>query len=168
MDLLSENVVITTNKFNPSILTQVWLVRNAILAEEDLVVGNFSPMAVQVQARAFQLLALPEFIQFTPCTVGANGDLILQKVGGIVRALPHTPYTGVGMNFVWTETPDVELTTLTRRMFFFQDSPIFSLFDTENAHFGGYMSKDFLGIRLRLDIKPTRSSKQDKDDSGTL
>jgi hypothetical protein len=155
MELLAENVVITANKFNPSVLTQVWLVRNGILAEEDLGPSSFFPMAVQVQTPRFMLLAVPDFIQYAPVTPGSDGDLILRTMGGIARALPHTPFTGIGMNFVWTETPGIDIAELTRRLFFRADSPVFSPFDTEDAHFGGYMSKDFRGVRMKLDIKPT-------------
>jgi len=164
IELQAENVVITTSKFNPSILTQVWLVRNEILAEEDFIAGNFSPAGVQVQSRRFVMLAVPDFIQLVPTApdpVGPDhvspesvGDMVLRTVGRIVRALPHTPYTGIGINLTWTVTPDVEITALTRRLFFCAGSPIFSLFETEDAHFGGYLSKNYNGVRLKLDIKP--------------
>ena len=37
---------------------------------------------------------------------------------------------------------------------FWIDSALHSLFDVKDARFGGYFSKDFLGTRLKLDIKP--------------
>jgi hypothetical protein len=78
-------------------------VKHGILAEEDLIGGSFSPMAVQVQSRQFFLLAVPDFNQFVPgppesAAPRSIGDLILVKLGGIVQALPYTPYTGVGIN----------------------------------------------------------------------
>lgn len=51
MELISRNAVVAANKFNPSILTQMWLIRNEIVAEDEF--ENwcvFSNAAVQINA----------------------------------------------------------------------------------------------------------------------
>jgi hypothetical protein len=76
-------------------------------------------------------------------------------LGAIVRTLPHTPYRALGLNFSWHLTPnDGDIAGLTRRLFFDPNRALYRQFDVENAHFGGYLSKDVAGFRLRLDIKP--------------
>jgi hypothetical protein len=81
--------------------------------------------------------------------------IIEEKLGGIVSKLPHTPYTAIGFNFVWHITPEKsDMNTLSKKLFFKNDMPLFGGFDTEDARFGSYLSPDFLGCRLKLDIKP--------------
>ena len=85
------------------------------------------------------------------------------KVGKMIRALPHTPYSGVGLNFVWHVQPeDADICALSRRLFYLPDSPVFQALATDDARFGAYLSKNMLGCRLKLDIKPiTRRSEEE-------
>ena len=81
--------------------------------------------------------------------------LLSERLGGIVALLPHTPYTGVGLNFVWHVFPDNETVgSLCRRLFYAGEKPLYQGFDKDNARFGAYMSMDWNGYRLRLDAKP--------------
>src|SRR5258707_9842242 len=101
MPLISENVVVTANQFNPTIVTQLWLVQNGILTADEGP-GIYVPGFVQVKAREFELLVLLDRLQFVPTSEpGKRAELVAEKVGTIVRTLPHTPYVAAGLNFVW-------------------------------------------------------------------
>jgi hypothetical protein len=81
--------------------------------------------------------------------------LIIDKLGKIVQKLPHTPYRALGLNFIWHLTPaDKSIARLTRGLFFNADRALDRHFAVENAHYGGYLSKDVGNFRLKLDIKP--------------
>ena len=48
------------------------------------------------------------------------------------------------------------LESLTRRLFSVPNNALFARFEGGSAKFGAYMSREFGGFRLRLDIKPLR------------
>jgi hypothetical protein len=102
------------------------------------------------------MLVVPEQLQFVP--VGepeGHQDLVVNKLGTIVRTLPHTPYRAIGLNFSWHLIPECgDVRTTTRSLFFREDRAIYEHFRDDNANYGAYLSKDFAGFRLRLDIKP--------------
>lgn len=155
--LAGSSVVLVAHRFNPSITTPLWLVRNEVLSEGDFLPGCvYTDLLVQVMARSFHLLLTPEQLQFVPQVPEAEQEaLILDKVGRIVRTLPHTPFRALGLNFDWNVTPaDGDTGGLARRLFFKSGAPLFSDFDVPDARFGSYLSKDTLGFRLKLDVKP--------------
>jgi hypothetical protein len=156
-ELVGSSVVIVAQNFNPSVANQLWLVRNGVVGEGDFLPGCiFTDLLVQVRARRFGLLFTPEQIQFVP----AAGDeeavqMMREAIVRTVRTLPHTPYRALGLNFTWHLTPegrDVE--ALSRQLFFTPGRPLFRDFDVPDASFGAYLSRDLLGFRLKLDVKP--------------
>jgi hypothetical protein len=102
------------------------------------------------------MLVVPEQLQFVP--VGPperHQALVAEKLGTIVRTLPHTPYRALGLNFSWHLVPETgDVRALTRGLFFRDDRPLYQHFRDGNANYGAYLSKDFAGFRLRLDIRP--------------
>lgn len=163
IELVRKNVVILAQQFNPSILTQLWLVKNGVLAEDEFETGCiFTESLVQVIGKRFNITAIPNQFQFMPVPSipsDEERDLISEKVGLVVTRLPHTPYTALGFNFVWHAMPEHETTKdFCRRMFFRDDGPLFREFRSEDALFGAYMSKDLLGFRMKMDVWPGMTS----------
>ncbi len=157
VELLRSNLVVAAHHFNPSIFSQLWLVRNHIVNEDDFSPGClFSDQAVNVETPEFGLLVVQPQLQFAPkVSLDCQAELVETKVGNIVRSLPHTPYTAIGLNYFWQFEPqDDDVPALTRSLFYNPDRRICELFDTEDARFGAYFSKDTLGSRLKLDVKP--------------
>src|SRR5271166_1761428 len=101
--LVGASVVITARQFNPSVMSQLWLVRQGLLAEDQMLPNFvFTDLLVQVRTQNFSLLVVPEQFQFFPqAKESEQQELIQQKVGRIVRSLPHTPFKAVGLNFTW-------------------------------------------------------------------
>lgn len=156
-ELVGSNLVVIAHQFNPSILSQLWLVRNGILAEEEFREGClFSDQIAKIEAADFSLLVVPPQLQFnSKVPAEQQAELVATKVGRIISALPHTPYRGVGLNFHWHIAPeDGDVHALARSLFCSRDRPLSAAFDTEDARFGAYFSKDILGCRLKLDVKP--------------
>lgn len=152
------NVVVVARQFNPSIFTQLWLVKNKLASESDFDEGDsvFTPPFVQVRVPKFALLVLPEQMQFAPRPAeGNHGAVVREKVGRIIQALPETPYSAVGLNFHWMLAPAQEDYSALCRALFFRDNPLYSEFESADARFGGYLSKDIFDARLKLDVKPT-------------
>jgi hypothetical protein len=155
--LAGSNVVVAAHHFNPSVFSQIWLARTGILREEDISPGFlFSDQVTNAESHEFGLLVVPPQLQFVPkVSSEKQAALISEKVGAIVEALPHTPYTAIGLNFFWhAEAESDGVPALTRRLFFVAEKPICEFFNTDDSRFGAYFSKDVLGCRLKLDIKP--------------
>jgi hypothetical protein len=155
--LVGYNVVLAARQFNPSVFNQLWLVRNNLLAEDDLEPGwVFTEPLIQVKTSQFALLVVPDQLQFVPLTQGESEEpLIKEKIGQIVSKLPHTPYTAIGFNFVWHMIPeDTGVAALSRRLFFKETGGFFKQFDADDSQFGGYASKNMFGFRQKVDVKP--------------
>ena len=133
IQLVASNAVVVAQQFNPSVVSQVWLVKNGLATEEDFRHGYvFTDSVVQLQAAEFNLTLVQEQLQFVP---KADNDkeqkLIVSKVGTIVSKLPHTPYRAIGLNFYWHLTPDLEsVRDRTRKLFYRTDSPLLTQYSS--------------------------------------
>jgi hypothetical protein len=167
--LVQANAVIVARSFNPPIISQYWLIKTGIMAEGDFEDGCvFSPVVADVRGKEFHLLVLPEQIQFAPKPkVDNSQELIVAKLGGIISELPHTPFIAAGLNYVW-QVNDDNISTLCRGLFYRNESPVYRAFDADDARFGAYMSKNTLGSRLKLDIKPVNVSRSDGESVESL
>jgi hypothetical protein len=150
-------VVIAGQQFNPTVFNQAWLLRLGVLDDDTLESGSlFSDGVVHVRATTFDMLVIPPQLQFIPRVAeSSQQELIVAKLSAIVSAIPHTPFSGLGLNFNWHLVPDDASTNrLSRDLFFLPDRPLYQRFQSENSRFGAYLSKDFGPFRLKLDIKP--------------
>lgn len=165
LQLVSSAAVVAAHHFNPSVATQLWLVDNNIVLREEFVGGAvFTDMFVQVPTRDFHLLIVPDNCQFTLLShVQRQQELAVERVGRLVTILPHTPYKGVGINFVWHLVPENNtIDEVCRRLFYDAGNPLHRLFDVNGARFGCYLSKDSLGCRLKLNVQPVMIALPDK------
>lgn len=171
--LVIENVVIAASNLNPSLFSQMWLVRQGIIDENDILLNQiFTQFVTQISIPDFSLFVVPEQLQFTLTEKSKdNSELIKNKVSDIIKKIPHTPYKAIGTNFHWLVAPDVSLdfAEFTRKLFAKQDAPLYDKFSESNAKFGAYLSKDIFGSRLRLNIKPVKSiGKKKLEDASEL
>lgn len=149
--------VVVAHRFNLTAANQYWLVKERIVPEGDFQEGTiFTDAVVQIRTTRFHMLLLPEQLQFVPnVAVEDEQELMNKTLGGLVSKLPHVPYKGMGLNFNWHLTPpDGDTNRLTRELFYVADRPLFRAFSDDNARYGGYLSRDFEGFRMKLDVKP--------------
>lgn len=157
MNLFQENAIVTAQNFNVTLLSQLWLIKNGIIAEEELdgTKSIFTPPMVHVITPRFALLAVEDRIQFTPFVETGKGELVSNRLGRIVELLPHTPYTAAGLNFIWHYVPKNEtVSSIGRRLFLREGTAIAKVFEGNDAKFGGYFSKDVLGFRMKFMVMP--------------
>lgn len=154
--LVNASAVVVAQNFNPPIISQIWLDRHGIVPECAFRPGTiFTDMLVRVQADEFQLLVTPDQCQFTPKGERDAQSIVVEKLGAIVRLLPHTPFRGLGLNFSWhLRADEPEVRALSRKLFYVENGPLHQMFQDDGARFGGYLSKDSHGFRLKLDVKP--------------
>jgi len=159
------NIVIVAGNFNPTIFTQLWLVKHEVFSPEDVQANFvFTPMAVNISTQEISFLAVPDRIQLGFLNEKVNFQKLIQKtLVRIVRELHHTPFQAVGFNFAWNlslENPK-EFGKLNRKLFLSPGNPLAKYFDEEPCRFGSYLSKNVDMGRLRLDIKPILASTKD-------
>lgn len=163
MNTVLENlsIVILAKDFNLSIFKPFWLIKNNIFREQELQ-GNIviTPPAVQIPAQNFQLTVLPDRLQMLIPRRYAKAEADISRIiGGIVKTLPHTPYTAVGLNFNYFAAPQQEssFSSWNRKLLASGLSTKLQSPADENARFGSYVSFDALATRLRIDIKPIKA-----------
>lgn len=164
--LVDASVVVVARQFNPSVFSQLWLIRHGLVGENDFRDGCiFSDALAQVNTEAFNLLVVPPRAQFVANVAeDAQQRLIVDKMGLLVRALPETPYRAVGINMKWkAQTAGGSIAEMSRRLAFVRSSPVHAMFDEEDARFGAILSKDSFGCRLNLTVKPEVADGEDDE-----
>jgi hypothetical protein len=154
--LVQATAVIAATNFNPTVFNQVWLATHQIVpppSGDPLPGSIFTDVLVQAQAPDFMLVVMPQQLHLVPRTASAPGQLVVEPLQRIVALLPETPYVAVGLNFVWQSAPLAELGPIVRRLFA-AGHPPFNHFDSADARFGTYASRDVGLARLRLDVRP--------------
>lgn len=151
-------LVVTAQSFNPSIFSQVWLVREVGINEKCFAGTTVvTPQAAQHELSNMQMLVIPARLQVTVKPGDDDAALSAAKlVTKIVEKLPHTPYQAVGMNFDYllTFASTEEFIAKDRALFLTQTTPLKGFFDLPDARYGGYFSRNLGDVRLKLDIKP--------------
>jgi hypothetical protein len=152
------NIVVAANRFNPSVFRESWLIERGLLKAADLQPGFvFAENVVNLSTHEFDLLVLPQNLVLAPKSNEAAPQVIGKIVPVIVQMLPHTPFTGIGINFIWNiDTTPEPIADVTRRLFASRTPSITEPFSDADARFGLYMSKNVQGSRLKLDVKPIR------------
>ena len=156
-ELAHANVVVVAQQMNPSVFNPSWLLENEIVAKEEMArEAIFTPQLVSVQAAHFSLLVAPDRLQVALLNPKDEQNAqAVELVGTIVKLLPHTPYTAIGLNMTWLIDPaPAGCGEFVRKLFWVPDNPIYGKFDQDDARCGGYVSKDVSGFRLKLDMKP--------------
>ena len=155
--LAGSNCTIVATSFNPSVFTQLWMADNQIIARDDFQAGGvFTDIVVQAQAGRFAIVVLPQQLMLIPRTPeDAAQAIAAPPLQAIVQKVPHTPFVAVGLNFVW-QTEPLEAAGSTTRTLFAPPSRLSTRFGASDARFGSYLSMDFDGSRLRLDVRPIR------------
>ena len=163
-NLAQASVVIVAHHFNPSVVNQLWLADHDVVLRPEFQPGSvFTDMMVNVSSKKFSLLVAPDQLQFAPrVPMEEQQDLLDERLAKLIETIPHTPYSACGLNFAWHLKPE-DIASFSRRLFFVGDSPLHSSFDSDSSRFGGYMSCDKLGGRLKLDAKPITAKSPDGD-----
>ena len=168
----SMSAVIAATNLNPSIFSQLWLIKEQIFKEEDflsLTNQAFTPLAAQFQNENIEFLVIPERIQITLRKVDEASrskfsEFLTGIIGKVVEKLPHTPYKAIGFNMDWRIGKfDSEVFGRSNRNIFLKSEKSFlgENFKEPNSRFGSYLSKDFGMGRLRLTITPLRFTPKD-------
>ena len=141
--------------FNPAIFSQIWMIQHLRVEPNDFINEGAvqTPFLFHQPTRAFVLLVVQERIQLNFATLLEDAGDIVRRV--VPEVLGQSPCYSAGFNFNWLiNWNNHQNSETSRRIFFTGNNPLFRLFDTQDACFGAYASKDYLGMRFRVDAKP--------------
>ncbi len=155
MELASQSIVVTANQFNPGAVSQLMLVNTGVISGIAI-----RPVSAQVSCRSLRNIlieALPDRVQVTfqerPRRFNCGSTIRTAK-----SALPHSPYTAIGMNLMWhskfLEASKME--SCCRTLFCSQDDPMAKYFKDGEPRAGTYHSKYIFGVRLKLTVLPSK------------
>lgn len=164
----ANTVAVVARTFNPSIVNPLWLQKHGIVDEVALRQEHciYTPQIARIVTPDFEMVIIPERLQFAPTPQSASTELNERVVGRFVQTLPHTPYTAVGFNFFWrvTSADGERLEDLTRRLFYRNDVSYATEVDSIDTLFGGYFLKPAMGGILKIEAQ----SQQAIDDAQFL
>jgi hypothetical protein len=163
------SAVVIANDVNLSIFKPPWFSRTGIFTDAELT-GEIviSPVMVRVPTDEFEFMVFPNRFQMTFKGLPENGQESMDRVlGSIVNTLPHTPYSGVGLNFNHLVSPNAEDSFFDwcKKEFSCNTANKACPNEPDDARYGCYVSRDVLGGRLKLTIMPTRIANRLPDPS---
>jgi hypothetical protein len=146
--------------------SQLWFVKHGFLKEEEfLPESNFTQEAVAVITKEFEFLAYEDRLQFN-CTgddtaVNAVKDSLIPILG----RLSEIPFSACGFNFMWLvyDTEQSIHFGNGKALFCKEEKDLFAHFKEDDAEFGSYLTKDYNGARLRMEIKPVHFRQRQED-----
>jgi hypothetical protein len=156
-ELQNKSIIILAKNFNPSVFNQYWIISNNFIDSNDILPNSvFSPLYTHISTSAFNLIVLPEQLQFHIINPSLEFNGLIEKtLLPMINKLQEVPYNAVGINFIWfIYDSEKTVNDLSREFFYKSDSILFEQFSTPDSRFGTYISKDFHSARLKLDIKP--------------
>ncbi len=153
LSLISANIVVLANTFNVSIASKDWLQEHVISVEPTDYLST--PVVSAYHTDQIQLLVDQSRLQVICKQVG---DDILNECANIVctyvKKLPDTPYTAIGLNYVWNLMLETDnLVGLPRDQF---SSGLHNLADEfTNYSVGLTMVGQRSDAQIRLSIEPS-------------
>jgi hypothetical protein len=157
------SVVLVADEINLSYFRALWTRQANILHPEELS-GQcvILPEAIQIPTTQFHLLVVPQRLQMS---FAEMDDRVVQEplnrvLGGILRDLPPIPFRGLGFNFDFFVGPNESERFLewSKELFASKGALTICADAAEHPRFGSYVSLDFEGMRLKIDIKPIKGA----------
>lgn len=157
VELIDRNITVLAELFNPSIFNEYWLRKNKIISDDVAITpaSIFTQQFVNLQTNVFSASIMPNQLQFSYQSED-NINILIK----LIDALPHIPYKAIGINFTYflPITSD-DGSNASRTRFTNDRTRLYSEFGDDNCRFGAYLSKDFSGSRLKLNILPVKAQK---------
>lgn len=164
--LLMQNIIVAAKAFNPSIFSQLWLMQQGFINEQDKIEHQIlQPMIAQLFTHTLELTVIPDRMQIVFINeLRENPDTLVEKTKGIIKALQHTPYVAIGANFDWKITSR-KLMDIIERLFKESSEPFLSNFANPGTKFGFFISLEpeelKPNITVNLDIRPLKGQDDD-------
>ncbi len=147
--------IVLLGVFQPSNYDKYFFIKNHIVTEDEILpISSFNTDIVQLFTDKLSLVII-----FNQIIINSNHPEDKVKIDNIINNIlkqPSSSYTAIGINFHWNiDSENNSLTKTTRDLFYDKNNKLFEqYFQTEDANYGLYVSKNFKNCRLKLDVKP--------------
>ena len=161
LQLKVRNIVLA-GAFNSLALDKYFFIKSDILQESELVPNSFfsDGTVTQVVTKIFQILITPVQIIITSINP-LEDDKIEDTVIKIIKGGSILQLNALGFNFTWNfNDEEKNIHELSKKHFYNDEVKILkSHFNKPDSKFGIYASTNFEDSRLKLDIKPTSTTR---------
>ena len=160
--IVTRSLFITANYFNVSVLRESWLLKEGVLEDGDIDSSRsiFSPNLVNISNNKFNFLCRPSDLQIYLLENSEINEF--NKIKKLIQNLSHIPYKEIGLAVSFL-IEDFD-TKLSKTLFDNPSKDFYKEFtNDDNANFGAYFSKEFLGFRFKMDIKPVNINENQTD-----
>lgn len=161
IQLVEANAVVVANDLNLSIFKPAWFHRHGLVSDDELLPDSvITPISINLHTASYTLFCLPGRLQLSfPAEAIDGADFPLARVlGGILKLLPHTPYSAVGFNYVYLMFPDdqSQYAAASAKQLSCPITQSFVKPPDPRTRFGAYISYVFEPFRAKVDIKPSQ------------
>lgn len=167
-ELKHRSAVLIANQFNPTIFQQPWMIKHEILLDEEATEFIQTPVFVQARTNSFELLVVPERVQISFPNETSNqiaSELTLKRLGDLVKVLPETPYSAVGLNFLYHIAIDrCDTPKISRGLFTGGSSILSQVFPKDADVFGAYAVTQTDFGKLGFEVRPAMLKDNKKRD----
>ena len=164
---LKQKNIVLVGVFNPSKFEKYFFIKNNLFNEEDILPeSQFHSQLTQVLTVKYNILILSNQIIVTFLEKESADLEINDFLKSFLTKIEIHDINLMGFNFDYAiEFENTVLTNaFSRQSFSNSNSDLYTkFFNSEDAAFGAYMSKDFKDSRLKLDIKPAKVQEIGKD-----
>lgn len=160
---ISRVLSIKANYFNVSVFRESWMLREEILNESDIdaTMSFFSPNVVHINNERFELFIQPSELRITLKEKGSAEEFGIAIK--IIKKLTHIPYNEVELSIKYLVEDFDEV--LGKTLFYNTDNKIFKEFEeSDDSRFGGYLSKNYLDSRFKLQVHPVIAIMEDEEE----
>ncbi len=162
--VLRRNVVVN-GRFNPVSFDKYFFIKNQIISESDFDSMKHQPVFnavnVHVSTDKYELVITPNQIVIHGTNLDSNDIDLGSKLKAVLDLSDSSDFAAFGANFEWMlQLSGEKEVHKTSKAFFFNETTtmIGDYFNSEDAQFGFYASKNILGVRLKLNVKPIQGT----------
>lgn len=150
ISLIGANIVVTAKNHNPSIISKDWLSQKGII-EDKIVSFTHTPAFSVVETENLSFFVDPDRFQLSLKREFVNRvNSLPEKISFYISALPETPYTAIGFNFVYlVKTNGTSL----NKIYCYNNEKLKSLF-SEDYQLGSLIKYKFGKFAVKLIISP--------------
>ncbi len=164
-EIVSQNLVVVANSFNPSIFSSRWLEKQGVIKSDEVVEPEMlTPVAAKITTKEYGLLVVPERLQLTfNKDVKTKKSTIDNVVMKIINELKHTPFSAAGFNYIFEYWPSDsgKFIELNQKLLSNYNPIANSVGKGAKTRYGFSCIEKVNGFEMRLDVKPHVKSKKE-------
>lgn len=158
--LSGTNIVILAKNHNPAIASADWLKSEGVFEEKAINSTNTSVFSF-FESESFLLTVTPDLLQAAlKNPIEPNVPRLQKSIYTYVKDLPHTPFTAIGLNYIWIVGFDNQehASRSLKNLFIVDENKIKTSLGRKNYQAGGILVFEDVIFRVKLLIEIVKQS----------